>query len=68
MALSKKHFIAIARDIAQEVTTVDQVYKTVDEQQAVKVAMRNLAINLCTEFRAENANFDATRFLKACGF
>lgn len=68
MALTRKHFEMVARNIAAEVTTVDQNSFNIDQQNAVLVSMRNLAINLCTEFRAENPNFDATRFLKACGF
>ena len=68
MALTKKHFEMVARNIATEVTTVDQGSYTIDQQNAVKVSMRNLAINLCIEFRAENANFDGQRLLAACGF
>lgn len=68
MALPKKHFEFIARDIAAEVTTVDQGSYNIDQQNAVKVALRNVAISLCVDFHKENAAFDATRFLKACGF
>jgi len=68
MALSKKHFEAIARDIAAEVTTANQSPWDLAQRAAVKVALRNVASNLCTTFRAENPNFDGQRFLKACGF
>lgn len=69
MALTKKHFITIAAAIADEATTIEQNPLTTPAQaSAVKVALRNVAINLCVAFREENPAFDGQRFLKECGF
>lgn len=69
MALSKKHFEAIASDFNTEVTGLEQNPSTTPTQaSAAKVALRNLAISLCATFRADNPAFDGQRFLRACGF
>jgi hypothetical protein len=57
--MSKKHFEAIARTIRFQVDAADTY---------VRGILRDLADDLCTEFRAANPNFDRDRFMKACGF
>lgn len=57
MSISKKHFEAIARAIASERTAV-----TVREQTRTGVALA-----IAREMKQFNSNFDATRFLRACG-
>lgn len=69
MALTRKHFEQIAFEIKAEVTSLEQNPLTTPQAASgAKVALRNVATNLCTFFREENPNFDRERFLKACGF
>jgi len=57
--MSKKHFVAIAAAIYNELTSADN-----DDQKA---GIRNTAQALANEFAEFNANFDKARFLTACG-
>ena len=50
--MSRRHFALIARQVAKVRSLGDRI---------------NLAHDLATEFAAENARFDRTRFLTACG-
>jgi hypothetical protein len=50
--MSKKHFIELAKQIAGI------------KSKAARESAANAVANACKEF---NANFDAQRFLKACG-
>jgi hypothetical protein len=59
LAMSKKHFIAIARAILETRETT----KDVMAQAALTVAV----IKLCTEFKAFNPKFDQDRFFRATG-
>ena len=69
MALTKKHFIAIAADFKRQ---IDEDRASPDMTQRDKDAafesMNILARKLSNTFRAENSNFDGERFLAACGF
>jgi hypothetical protein len=68
MALSKKHFIRIAAVLkdANENPDIRLPYETPDE--ARKAAVVSIASELSIMFKEENPNFDAGRFLAACGF
>lgn len=70
MALSKKHFIAIAARINEQVESIrnNEKDQAGDEHGYALSYLESLARDLCVDFRAENANFDGQRFLKACGF
>ena len=68
MALSKKHFIAIAADIKSCVANIDPSPEYAVPRAAARAALYLLAEKLCDTFTAENAQFDRARFLKACGF
>lgn len=71
MALTKKHFEQIARDIKAnhpDHYVIVSGGHSPEQQRAVKVTLSNLAHDLCVTFRAESPNFDGQRFLKACGF
>ena len=52
--MTRKHFELIANAI--RVTT-----------EGDDTALRELALNLCVEFKRENGRFNNERFLKACG-
>lgn len=56
--MSRKHFVAIARIINNP--ELDGA-----NSQAVK---EGIALALCEVFQKENPNFDAGRFMTACGF
>jgi hypothetical protein len=69
MALSKKHYEAMSSDIARELDVAEtNVLITPAQAAYARIALRNVAINLCTTFRRDNAAFDGQRFLAACGF
>lgn len=70
MALSKKHFEFIAASIRGEHPDHYEggAQFTDAEKSAQRVALRNVAGELCVHFRRENPNFDGSRFLRACGF
>lgn len=72
MALTKKHFIAIAREISSErdnaLSIIAEGPVTEAEQRGRLAALENMAHSMCALFRAENPAFDQERFLKACGF
>lgn len=55
--MTKKHFIAIAAQIADEMAASPEA----------RPALSRLARTLCIEFRGINPNFDRGRFLDACG-
>ena len=55
--MTRKHFEMIANAI--------RVTKNTTEGD--DAALRELALNLCVEFRRENSRFNANRFLEACG-
>ena len=50
--MTKKHFVAMAKEIAQE------------PNMAIRLQM---AINFCRVAQMANPRFDQTRFLTACG-
>ncbi len=72
MALSKKHFERIAREINNEIVNANCILalsaKAEGERDGRLDALTNLTDSLCVFFREENPNFDKSRFLKACGF
>ena len=55
--MTRKHFELIANAI--------RVTKNTTEGD--DTALRELALNLCVEFKRENGRFNNERFLKACG-
>ncbi len=55
--MTRKHFELIANTI--------RVTKNTTEGD--DAALRELALNLCVEFKRENGRFNNERFLKACG-
>ena len=55
--MTRKHFEMIANAI--------RVTKNTTEGD--DAALRELALNLCVEFRRENGRFNKVRFLEACG-
>jgi hypothetical protein len=55
--MTRKHFELIANAI--------RVTKNTTEGD--DAALRELALNLCVEFKRENGRFNNERFLKACG-
>lgn len=72
MALSKKHFIAIATKISLQREAVVAVWgPRASGNTTSNVAhsvLESLARDMCADFAAENPNFDSHRFLTACGF
>lgn len=68
MALSKKHFEAIASSFADTLETA----KLANDQSHYLAAERELKVlaqTLCDRvFAVENERFDEARFLTACGF
>lgn len=72
MALSKKHFTAIAAQInTQREALVAVCGPRASGNTTSNVAhsvLESLAHSLCDTFASENAQFDRARFLKACGF
>ena len=72
MAMSKKHYEAVARRIKHrfDFAVVQHVNGTIHStaKKAVHEALNELACDLAFDFRADNAQFDEGRFLKACGF
>lgn len=72
MALSKKHFERIARDINNEIVNANCILPVSVRAEAERDgrldALTNLTDSLCVFFREENPNFDARRFRQACGF
>ena len=58
--MTRQHFKAIADIIAQ--------YRSNDGYlSSGRHDIEDIAVKLAGEFRSFNRNFDATRFLKACG-
>lgn len=55
--MTRKHYIAIARDIRE-------VYDTA-EQNSEKDAIRFLVYKLCNTFKWDNSNFSRERFINA---
>jgi hypothetical protein len=55
--MTRKHFELIANAI--------RVTKNTTEGD--DASLRELALNLCVEFKRENGRFNNERFLKACG-
>ena len=55
--MTRKHFELIANAIRVTKNT------TVGDD----AALRELALNLCVEFKLENGRFNTNRFLEACG-
>lgn len=69
MAMTRKHFEMIARNIRAQVTTIDQNEHFSDDQRhAVKLVFRTFAENIGMDLHDENSQFDGPRFMKACGF
>jgi hypothetical protein len=65
MALSKKHYEAIARRIKAQLRRHEGDSFSA---AAARIALNELACDLAFDFRADNSRFDEARFLKACGF
>jgi hypothetical protein len=57
---SKKHYVAIAREIAE-------LLKDLDGSNAAINAVALLASRLACVFKDDNPAFDRERFLRACG-
>lgn len=69
MALSKKHFIAIARETKSQIDAYRSATNIGAGQHSAEIgALHTLMVALCDVFAADNAQFDRARFLKACGF
>ena len=60
MAMSKKHYVAVA----QAVKDVRDIAK---DARNVSEALDLLAQRLATVFQGDNGMFDRNRFLRACG-
>ena len=69
MALSRKHFEAVARILESNNAPVeDSTPGFIEGWEAGREAMRrDVANDLADYFATENPNFDRQRFLKACG-
>lgn len=65
MALSKKHYEAIARRIKAQ---LDELHPDMRAKDPRAFMLNNLACDLAFDFRQDNPRFDEARFLKACGF
>lgn len=72
MALTKKHFIAIAASINAQIANYEDGHRSgyisAEELSCARGALAQHARCLCTIFRGENPNFDGDRFMGACGF
>lgn len=73
--MSKKHFIAIAADIAEQGTYLREQrdcsrLESIENAEAVAglETLFDLATRLASTFAGFNSNFDRQRFLTACGF
>ena len=60
--MTKKDYIIFASVIKQHIE--DEGGK---ENPSAKIALERLAKTLCSIFQEDNARFDRTRFLAACG-
>lgn len=74
--MTKKHFVAIARDIKARMddhqSEVDEGKRLQDEErwetaQTKLEELEDVARILCVSFRETNPRFDRSRFLSACG-
>lgn len=64
--MTKKHFIAVARDIAAQRAMIarnEDIAKRIYGSNVLDETARNLA----STFAGLNSNFDRARFLTACG-
>lgn len=66
MAMSKKHYEAIAEAIKREVEVPGITGER--ERAIVGLAQLNLARAIALVMREDNPRFDTNRFMKACGF
>jgi hypothetical protein len=62
--MTKKHFIAIARMLANR---YGFNYSTIDFDNGYNAAVENIAKDLADYFEDENPRFDRDTFLAACG-
>lgn len=58
--MTKKHYIAIAKVIENETAGMEY-------NEPMAHAIKSIAIGLCNVFAEDNAYFDDSKFLKACG-
>lgn len=61
--MSRKHYVEIARSISTQVATSRE-----NGLYSVEQALRLVVHDLCDMFKRDNAAFDRSRFLTACGF
>lgn len=68
MALSKKHYEAVARDVRNQIVDTRALYASRPDLADEKVAaVTALANRLANTFAQDNSAFDRARFLNACG-
>jgi len=58
MAMSRKHYIAVAEHL-------NSVWVELDPGSKLDQAFMGMVDNLCWEFQSDNAHFDKERFVKA---
>lgn len=71
MALTKKHFEQIAREIKSQVEAARTARIDSDDKRFFDGAITALniyATSFCDIARSDNEHFDSSRFLRACGF
>lgn len=68
--LSKKHYTKIAESFSNAVNRTIEKHKdgkiNGNELSEVMLALNYCANDLCVTFKADNPNFDRSKFLKAC--
>lgn len=67
MALSKKHFEQTAANFKHTLDEANATYEGSALWAATNV-LRNAASQMAASFAQENARFDRSRFMAACGF
>jgi len=72
MAMSKKHFEAIAERFQNQLVLAGVEYAqgehTIDALLQINAHLYALASSMAADFGYDNPRFDAKRFLAACGF
>lgn len=66
-AFNKRHYVAIAMRIKDEVESTSQS-DTADIEVGKRSTLRHLARMLCYDFTLDNPRFDDVKFMAACGF
>lgn len=67
--MTRKHFDAIAKVINEQLDEITaSILISTASKQIAMITLRTTASLLAIEFKKQNANFDSSRFLTACGF